>query len=130
MSAIREEERGLGELFGELTEEARRLLHQEVALAKTEMTEKAAAAAKNGAAIAAGGLVAWTGVQILLAAAVIGLGMAIGYGWSALIIGVLVVIAGAVMLMVGINKLKRMSLVPEKTATQIRETKQWMKRQI
>lgn len=130
MSAIRNEQRGLGDLFHDLSDETKRLIRQEVELAKTEMTEKVTVAAKNASMIGIGALIAYTGVQILLAALIIGLGHAMGFGFAALVVGIVVLAAGGVLAWTGINHLKNTSLAPKETATQIQETKQWLTRQI
>jgi len=130
MSAVRNEERSLGDLFSDLSGEASRLVHQEIQLAKIEMTEKASNVAKAGSVAVAGGLTMWLGVQGLLAAAIIGLGYVIGYGWSALAVGGFVLIAGAIMTSAGIGRLKRVHLAPDQTVAQIKETRQWLKREM
>ena len=130
MSAVRNEQRGLGELFHDLSDETKRLIRQEVELAKTEVTEKVTFAAKNASMIGAGALVAYTGVQILLAALIIGIGHAIGFGFAALIVGVVVFAVGGIVAYTGINHFKSTSIAPKQTATQIQETKQWLARQM
>jgi hypothetical protein len=55
------DERTLGEMIAELSREVRTLLQQEIRLAKTELTEKAATLAKSAAMIAVGGLVVYGG---------------------------------------------------------------------
>jgi drug/metabolite transporter (DMT)-like permease len=116
-------------LFGELMTEARTLVRQEVDLAKTEMTQKATVAAKSGAKVAAGGVVALIGSLPLVAALVIGLGHLIGYGWAALIVGAVLTGIGAFMAMNGIKTMKATSLAPVQTKAQLQETKQWLQDQ-
>jgi hypothetical protein len=123
------DDRSLGELFGELVTEARTLVRQEVDLAKTEMTQKATVAAKSGAKVAAGGVVALIGSLPLVAALVIGLGHLIGYGWAALIVGAVITGIGAFMAMNGIKTMKATSLAPVETKAQLQETKQWLQDQ-
>lgn len=123
------DERSIGELFSELTSEARTLVRQEIELAKTEMTEKATRVGKDAGMITAGGVIAYMGAFVLLAAAVIGLGHLIGYGLSALIIGVIVVGIGVALAMKGRNDLKAANLSPEKTKQTVKETKLWLKEQ-
>ena len=53
----RQQEPSLGDLFSTLTEETSLLVRQEVALAKTEVTEKAKALGKDVAFMVAGGVV-------------------------------------------------------------------------
>ena len=124
------QERSIGELFSDLARDTSTLIRQEVALAKVEMSEKASRAGKDIALIAGGALVAYLGVLLLLVAAVIGLGHLIGYGFSALILGVIIGGAGAAVTMKGIGDMKNGTLRPEKTAAMIKETKQWAKEQM
>lgn len=130
MSAIRQSERSLGELFSDLVTETRLLVRQEITLAKTEVTEKATFAGRNAAIAAAGAMVLLIGILPIVAGIVISLGHKIGYATSAFIIGALFAIAGAVLLMKALNAFKTESMKPEQTVTQIKETKQWMKEQI
>src|SRR5205085_8954638 len=62
------DERGLRALIGDLSREIATLARQEVALAKAELSEKAAVAARNAMYIAIGGLVAYAGFLVLLGA--------------------------------------------------------------
>jgi VIT1/CCC1 family predicted Fe2+/Mn2+ transporter len=122
-----EDRRSLGELFSELTAETRALIRQELELAKAEMTEKAARVGKDAGKIAAGGILAFSGSLVLLAALVIGLGYLIGYGWSALLVGLIVAGAGAAIALSGKKDLAQASLAPDRTKRSIKETRQWLK---
>jgi hypothetical protein len=117
------QEKSLGELFGDLTREATDLVRQEVQLAKTEMTQKAAKVGKDAGMIAAGGFVAYIGALALAAALIIGLGKLIGYGWSALLVGIVFVAIGAMVAMQGLAALKRVDPVPHQTIESIKELK-------
>jgi len=137
MSSVRREERGLGELFSELGSELRLLIRKEIELAKAEISEGAAALGKNAATIAVGGVLAFAGLLVLLAAIVIGLGHVIGYGWSALIVGAVVLAVAAGLAMSGIQKLKQTRLAPtqavaeaQETVAQLKESRAWAKRQM
>jgi VIT1/CCC1 family predicted Fe2+/Mn2+ transporter len=130
MSAVVRDEKSLGQLFSELAVETRMLIRQEVDLAKTEMTQKATFVGKNVASAAAGALVLLMGALPLIAAVIIGLGHAIGYGFASLLVGVILVIVGAVLVMKAKNALAHGSLAPQQTTTQIKETTQWAKEQM
>ena len=130
MSAIREDERSIGQLFGELAEETRTLLRQEIALAKTEMSEKAAFAGRNAGYAAAGGLVILMGALPVIAGIVIALGHAIGYATSAFVVGIVLIVIGAVLTMKALKAFKSQPLAPVETQRQLRETKEWAKEQI
>jgi len=122
-------EKSLGQLFGDLVGETRTLIRQEIALAKTELSEKAAFAGRNVGIAAAGAMIILMGMLPILAGIVIALGHKIGYATSAFLVGILFVIIGAVLLMKALNALKSESMKPEQTAEQVKETKQWMKEQ-
>lgn len=130
MSNAAASEKSLGQLFHELTDETRTLLRQEVALAKTELVSKATFAGRNAAVLAAGGLVMLLGALPILAGIVISLGHKIGYATASFIVGILFLIAGAVLVMKAVNALKSESLAPVETAAQVKETKQWAKDQV
>ncbi|TDX31633.1 putative superfamily III holin-X [Modicisalibacter xianhensis] len=117
----------LGSLVSNLTDEVRTLIRGEVRLAQAEMTEKASQASKGAGSIAAAGAVLFSGFLVLLAAAVYGLDTVIDYGstpWlSALIVGGVVLIIGAILLQAGRKKLKRLQLAPERTMASFRNDK-------
>lgn len=123
-------DRSLGDLFSDLSRETTTLVKQEMALAKTEMSQKAAAVGKDVGFLAAGGAVAYAGLLALIAAVIIGLGQA-GITWwlSALLVGVVVAAIGAYLVFSGLNNLKKQSLVPQQTLDTLKEDQQWAKRQ-
>lgn len=123
------EEHTLGELFSELTTETRTLVRQELELAKTEMSQKAATVGKDVGLMTAGGVILYTGLLVLVAAAVIGLGYLIGYALSALVIGVVITGAGAAMALSAKKDLQKTTLTPEETKKTMKETKTWIKAQ-
>jgi len=127
--------RSITGLLRDLRDETTVLLRQEVALAKTEISEKAARAGRNVAYLATGGLVAYAGVLFLLLAATAGLLVALeAMGldrsvtlWLApLIVGGIVALVGYGLVQKGITTLKHESLVPEKTRESVQENKQWL----
>ncbi|MBW3563351.1 MAG: phage holin family protein [Acidobacteria bacterium] len=124
------EEHTLGELFSELTTDARTLVRQELELAKTEMREKAAKVGKDAGLIALGGVLLYVGTLVLIAAAVIGLGHLIGYGLSALLIGVVVAGTGAAIALGAKKDLQKSTLTPEETKKTMKETKTWIRSQV
>lgn len=130
MSAVMNENKSLGELFSELAAETRTLVRQEVSLAKTELTEKATFVGKNAAYAAAGGMVVLMGALPIIAGIVIALGHVIGYATSAFIVGVVLIIIGAVLTMKAIKALKNEPLAPVQTQNQLKETKQWATEQV
>jgi len=122
--------RSLGELFAELARESSTLVRQEIDLAKTELSRKAARAAQDIGFLLVGGAVVYAGLLAILAAVIIGLAAA-GMPWwlSALIVGVLVAVVGYLLIQKGLAALKRDDLTPRQTLASIREDTQWAKEQ-
>ena len=121
-SNVPEQEKSLGELFGDLTRETSELVREELNLAKAEMTEKATKAAKDAAMTAVGGFVAYMGVLVLVAALVLGLATAGMPAWAAaLVIGLIFCIGGALAAMQGIKALKTIDPVPHQTVQTLKE---------
>ena len=124
----------IADLFKDLRDEAVLLVRQEVALAKTEMSEKMARMGRNAAYVAAGMMVAFVGLVLILLAAAAGLAVVLDdtgareqAPWLApLIVGAVVVIIGAVAAMKGINTIKNQSLKPQQTIDSITEDKKWI----
>ena len=125
------EERSLGDLFGDLTREMGTLVRQEVELAKTEMTQKASQAGKNVASMAAGGAVAYAGFLAILAGIIIGIA-SLGVPWwlSAFIVGLVVTGVGYFLIQKGRDALKQESLAPRQTINTLKEDAEWAKEQV
>jgi hypothetical protein len=122
--------RSLGELFSELSRETSTLLRQEVQLAKAEISQKVSKIGRDVAFLAVGGLTIYAGFLALLAALIIGLAEFMD-GWlAALIVGALVIAVGYFLVQKGINELRRVNPVPERTIETLREDKEWIQDQI
>lgn len=125
------DERSIGDLFSELTRELTTLVRQEINLAKTEMSDKAGRAGKNVGFIAAGGLVAYIGLQAIVAAIILILIAAGLNAWvSALLVGLVIAGIGGFLAWRGYNKLKTVDPVPRQTVDSLQEDKQWAKGQM
>ncbi len=123
------EERSVGELLSELTRELSTLFRQEVALAKTEMSQKASKAGKDVGYLAAGGAIAYAGFLTILAGVVLALGLVLPWWASALIVGVVVALIGYFLIHKGQTALKKVDLTPQETMETLKEDKQWLKEQ-
>ena len=101
-----QDERSLGELFGELSRETGVIVRKEVELASTEMTAKARTAAGHVGTIAAGGALAHAGLLVALAT------MGLGYA----------------LVSKGRANLSRANLAPTQTIETLKETATWQTR--
>jgi hypothetical protein len=130
MPALRED-RSLGELFGQLSQDMTLLFRQELQLARAEMSEKISHVTTNLVSVVAGGFVAYVGALALVAALILGLqDVAEISPWvSALIVGAIFAVAGYVMLNRGLKELKRVDLAPRRTVETLKDDVQWAKEQ-
>jgi len=125
------DERSLGDLFGDLARDMGTLVSQEVALARTEITETASRVAKDIAVLAVGGLVAYAGLLAIIAAVIFLIAdRGVPLWASALIVGAVVAVVGYVLVQRGISALKQQDLTPRQTIQSIKEDTQWAKEQI
>lgn len=129
------EERSLGQILRELRDESGQLLHQEVELAKAEISEKASRVGANLGSVAVGGAVAFAGALALLAAVITGLtsllsklispGVAV---WVApLLVGIVLAVVGYGMITKAVEALKRERIAPTKTTQSLKENTEWLK---
>ena len=123
------QERSLGELFGQLSQDMTMLVRQEVQLARAEMSEKLSRLTTNLVSVVAGGFVAYVGALALVAALILALNdLANISPWvSALIVGAVLAIAGYAMLRRGLGELKRVDLAPRRTVENIKDDVQAIK---
>lgn len=128
MTALRQE-RSIGELFGQLTQDLSLLVRQETQLAKTEIQEKISRASRDLVALAAGGIVALIGGFALAAAMILLLVDPVGLEpWvAALLVGVLLAGGGYVMLQKGLRDLKTVDPAPRRTVESVKEDIQAIK---
>ncbi|MCD9184872.1 MAG: phage holin family protein [Pyrinomonadaceae bacterium] len=127
---IAKDDRSIGDLFSELAGETTTLVRQEIALAQTELTQKAVKTGKNVGFLVVGGAIAYAALLAILAAVIIGLGSVIPMWLSALIVGVAVGIIAAIMIFSSLNKLKNADLAPRQTIETLKEDAQWLKKQV
>ncbi len=117
------QERSVGELFGQLTQDLALLVRQEAQLAKTEMQTKVSRATSNLVSLATGGIVALIGALALTAALILLLVDPVGLDpWlAALLVGVVQAGVGYFMLQGGLRELKQIDPAPRRTVESIKE---------
>ena len=125
----RGDDRSLGELFSELSQETTTLIRQEVNLAKTEMSQKASRVGKDVGFMAAGGAVAYAGLLAIIAGVIALVGLVIPLWLSALLVGLVVAAIGYFLVRKGLDALKQEDLAPRETIETLKEDKEWAKDQ-
>ena len=118
-------------LLNQLAEDSGALVKQEIALAKAEMRETLARTASGATRIAIGGAVAAVAGLVLTAFLVLLLGSLLGNYWlAALIVGVALALIGGLLAVMGVRRLKDLSVAPTQTIETLREDAQWAKREV
>jgi hypothetical protein len=123
-------QRPLGELFGELAQSTGTLVRKEVELVGVEMARKAKVAGRDAAFVASGGILAMLGAMTLLVALIVGLAAFVPLWASALLIGLLLTVAGGVLAALGIRALKAIEAVPRQTMETLEENRKWIRDQM
>jgi len=111
----------LSGLFANLRQEATLLVRREVELARVEASQKAGQIARGAAALGVGGAVLFAGILFLMLSATLGLMHVVQPWLSALIVGGVVLLVGAVMLYGGIKRMSAMNLTPQRTLETLKE---------
>ena len=125
------DERSLGDLFGDLARDMGTLVSHEVSLARTELSEKAAQVGKDVAMLAVGGLVAYAGLLAIIASLIVLVAdRGVPLWASALILGGIVALIGYLLVQRGISALKHHDLTPRQTIESLKEDTQWAKEQV
>jgi len=117
----------IGELIGNISNDLSTLFRQEVDLAKVELKQEASKAGKAAGMLGAAGFAGYLAVLLLSLAVVWGLANVIDEGWAAFIVGLVWAIIGAVLFVIGRNRLKTVDPVPHRTVDTIKEDAQWLK---
>lgn len=110
-------------LLRRLTDELATLLRQELALATAEVTRSMRVVLAGAASLAVGGAVLYTGLLVMLAAAVLGLATVLHPWLAALVIGAAVTVIGVVLVTIGIRSLDPSTLKPSRTTESLRRDK-------
>ena len=124
------QDRSIGELIGELANDTGLLIRQEIALAKVELTQKAAIVGKNIGYLVLGGAVAYAALLALLAAVIILLANVMPWWLAALVVAVVVGIVAALLILKAVAALKNTEAAPRQTVETLKEDAQWAKQQM
>ena len=110
-----------GELLRQLSEQTSRLVRDEVALAKAELTEKGKRAGIGAGMFGSAGVLALYGVGVLIAAAVAALALAVDTWLAALIVAVALFAVAGVLALVGKGQVKQaVPPVPERAIDSVK----------
>ncbi len=126
----REPELGLGELIGRTGHDVADLLRCEVELARLELSEEARAAVRASAVLAAGGVLGFLALLLLLFAAAWGLAEVMAPGFAFLVVGAAVAVLASILIWAGRRRAARLDPAPHQTATTLKEDVRWARQQL
>ena len=123
---------GLGTLVADLIGDLQEIIRGEVRLAKAELRQDAQTMARAAGLLAAGSFLALVGfVFLMLAVAYVLHEEADLDRWVAVgIVALALLVVGAILALVGKNRLSAANLKPEQTIDSLKEDREWAKHQI
>jgi hypothetical protein len=124
-------ERPLGELLKQLSEQTSRLVHQELELAKAELTQKAKQAGMGAGLFGGAGALGLAALGALTACFILALNAVMPAWLAALIVALVYGAVAAVLALRGRAKVKQaVPPVPEQTIETVKEDVEWAKTQM
>ena len=123
-------QRSVPEVLQDIVGNLQEIIRSEFRLAKTELKEEAAQAARPAATFGVGLVLGFYGTGFLLLAAVYALSMVIAGWMAALIVGAILTVVAASLVSSSGKKLKLVNPSPDKTIQNLEENVQWAKQQI
>ncbi|GAA3373737.1 phage holin family protein [Streptomyces sannanensis] len=115
-------DRSLGQLVASATAEMSALVHDEIALAKAELREDVRRGAIGGISLGIAGVFALFALPVLSFAAAYGIhNLGLALAWSFLIVGAAYLVLAAVLVLVAVNKFKKVK-PPERSIASAKET--------
>ncbi len=127
--AIRQPEKSLGDLVGDLTSEFSDLVSTHMDLAKAEIRQDVRDGTKIGAMFGVAAIAGLLALIMISAAAALALAEVIALGWAFLIVGAVWIVIAAAGSLLGKQQADAMDPGPQQTAQEIRKDKQWLKTQ-
>ena len=124
-------DRSMGELFRQLSEQTTRLVHQELELAKAELTQKGKQAGAGAGLFGGAGALGLAALGALAACFILALNAIMPAWLAALIVAVVYGAIAAFLALRGRDKVKQATpLVPEQTIETVKEDVEWAKTQL
>jgi uncharacterized membrane protein YqjE len=121
---------GLGELLGSVASDIQELVRGEVRLARAELDQKVNRIIMAAIWLVGGALVAFAGLVVILQGVAAALALVLPTWAASLIVGVLIVVVGALFARSGLSMLSLKTLTPDRTASSLRKDAQVVKEHI
>ena len=138
-TTLERQNESLPSLFSRLTDELTQLFDAKLDLLKAELKEEVSAYTVGVLLIVAGAVIAMVGFILLNVAIAFLISMlfdaahwspAARYGLGFIITALLYLVVGAIIILVAKNRLAKQSILPKRSAIELKRDKQWLKEQI
>lgn len=123
-------QRSVSDVLQDIVGNLQQIIRNEFRLARVEVKEKVERAKQPATILASGAVIGLYGLGFLLLALVYALSIVMPPWLAALLVGVVLAIAAAILVAFGRNALKQVDPIPEKTVRTMKENVQWAKEQI
>ncbi len=117
----------VGQLISDISDDLTKLFRQEVELAKAEVRQEASKAGKAAGMLGAAGFAGYMVAVLVTLSIVAALSNVMDPGWAALIVAVVWAVVGAILYVIGRQRLRRVSPMPRQTVETLKEDAQWLK---
>ncbi len=121
------DDRSVGEILADLSQQTAELVRREMRLAEAEMTQKAYRAGKNAGFLAAGGALAYAGLLAVVAGMIMLFGRSRRPWFSAFVVGLSVAGAGSLLALKGLDALRQEGVAPQETVETLEENREWLR---
>ena len=128
-AAANDDQRSLGEIVSDVTQDLTTLIRQEMDLAKTELKQEVSKAGKGAGLLGGAGLAGWFVLLFLSVTAIYALAEAMDPWLAALIVTAVWAVVAAVLAVVGRKSLKESNPQLPQTQQTLKEDVQWAKAQ-
>jgi uncharacterized membrane protein YqjE len=122
-------DRPISQVVQDIAGNIQEIFRSEIRLAKEEVRQEGSKAARAGVVLAGGAVLGLYALGFLLLSAVYALAIALPWWLAALIVGVVVGIAAAVLIVTGRDRLHRVN-PPQRTIETMKENVQWAREQM
>ena len=122
--------RAMPEVLQDIVGNIQEIIRSEFLLAKAEISEETAKAARSSIPLAVGLVLALYAFGFILLAIVHALSAVVDAWLASLIVGVAVLVVSVILVSVGRKRFQQVKVVPEKTIETMKENVQWAKHQI
>lgn len=113
--------RSVTQVLRDIADDLRSLLREEVALAKAEFNSALRKLIAGAVLLVIGAVLASTGLNALVASAVLGLATTWAPWLAALVVGLVIAVAGAVSALAGLASIRSAEFIPERTIETLKD---------